>query len=222
MEHAQLAKIGLPEDTLRLVTSRINYIDQQNWIPWAWAALARAGDVPAVLDQDDFDYPAHLITLAALGHLFERFHDVFSGTDGDDEVGIELDGIDRPEITSIEIGRYAERCGIYDTDHPETAHGILQAAIFEQTEFVRKRLLAIIGDGRLFTSLVVAARSTPLVDDDYTDHCGEDGSDTAEGTNAPEPIGALLTLEAFDEHMADALTLDPNLDHPRTYEWLTN
>lgn len=99
VDHAQEQ---IPDDVLDEVAAGLEYRDLRGWIPWAWAVLARAGDVRARIDEDLEEYSSHLVTLAGLGHLFELFH---------------------------EIARYCEREGIVDREFPETADGLLREAI---------------------------------------------------------------------------------------------
>lgn len=107
--------VTIPEDALDTVTSAIDYTDHQAWIPWVWAALAQADDVPARFDEDDEAYPSHLLTLAALGHLFERFHDANNGTDSDPEptVGASLapDAFDPYSDAALNQGSIWDKAG---------------------------------------------------------------------------------------------------------------
>src|SRR5699024_1212868 len=130
--------------------------------------LARAGDVPASFDEDDIGYPSHVITLAALGHLFDQFHDIFSGCTVEDEIRLEVLGKDRPRITEIELARYCEHHGYFDDETPETGPGLERVAVIGQADEIRDRLLDLLGDARLFTALVIATQSlqSPGLDDE--------------------------------------------------------
>ncbi|AXE40120.1 hypothetical protein [Acidipropionibacterium virtanenii] len=59
------AEVQIPVDVRIAVKQTLSYPDWQEWIPWAWAMLARAGDVPMVLDEDAPDYLSHVITFAS-------------------------------------------------------------------------------------------------------------------------------------------------------------
>ena len=92
MSNVDQAQEQIPDDVLDEVAAGLEYRDLRGWIPWAWAVLSRAGDVPARIDEDLEEYPAHLVTLAGLGHLFELFHEIASGGSADLEPGIDLVG----------------------------------------------------------------------------------------------------------------------------------
>lgn len=206
MEHTTQSAIQLPEDVLDAVTRGIDYSDERGWIPWAWAALVRSGDVPAELEEFDDGYASHVITLAALGFLYERFQDVYVGTEGDDELMMVVMGTDRPYITDIDVARYCERHGYASLENPETGPGLLQEAVENRRGEVKFRLREILGDGRLFTSLVVAGRPVSLPEYD------EDG-DKCEAKSPADP----LAEDAFDSHVADVTS---DLSGARAYEWL--
>lgn len=206
MEHTTQSAIQLPEDVLDAVTRGIDYSDERGWIPWAWAALVRAGDVPAELEEFDDGYASQVITLAALGFLYERFQDVYFGTEGDDELMMEVMGTDRPYITDIDVARYCERHGYASLENPETGPGLLQEAVENRRGEVKFRLREILGDGRLFTSLVVAGRPDSLPEYD------EDG-DKCETESPADP----LAEDAFDSHVAYVTS---DLSGARAYEWL--
>lgn len=208
MELKTQPTIQLPEDALDAVAKGIGYSDERGWIPWAWAALVRAGDVPAELDHFDEDYASHVITLAALGFLYERFQDVYAGAEGDDELMIEVMGTDRPYITDIDVARYCERHGYASLEDPETGEGLFQVAVESRRVDMKIRLREILGDGRLLTSLVVAGRPIPLPEYD------ENGEEIE-----TEPPGDPLAEAAFDSHVADVAS-DLSGEQPRTYEWL--
>lgn len=206
MELKTQPTIQLPEDAFDAVIKGIDYSDERGWIPWAWAVLVRAGDVPAELDEFDDDYASHIITLAALGFLYERFQDVYAGTEGDDELMIELIGTDRPDITDVDVARYCERHGYASGECPETGEGLLQVAVESRRVDMKIRLSEILGNSRLFTSLVVSGRPIPLPEYD------EDGNEIE-----TEPLGDPLSEDAFDSHVAD-VTSDLSGEQPRTYE----
>lgn len=194
-------------DVADAVVEGIGYPDHHGWIPWAWAALVRAGDVPEELDETNEDYVAHVITLVALGYFYERFHDVYAGTDGDDELMIEVLGTDRPHLTDIDVARYCERHGYASLEDVETGHGLLQEAARNRRVEVRFRLRELLGDGRLFTSLVVAGGPEPEPEFD------EDGNEIETA-----PAGDPLAENAFDGKVADVTS---DLSGAEAYEWLT-
>ena len=89
MEETLSPHLSLVPDVFDEVIKGIGYSDNHGWIPWAWAALVRAGDVPEQLDESDAEYVSHVITLVALGYFYEQFHNVYAGTEGDDELMVE-------------------------------------------------------------------------------------------------------------------------------------
>lgn len=212
-------EIQIPEDMIEVVSSGIDYYSAQDWIPWAWAALVRAGDAPPYVDEDDENYVHYLITLAALGHLFDRFHDIYTGAryEDDCEHGFELFGEYRAHITEIEIARYCERHGYHDNAHdPETADGLAFAAIFDQTIGVRLRLRELVGDGRLFTSLIHAGNSDRTGDFDDDDHDEDETAETADDSNASR-----LAVDRFDSCIVTSANSGATDYEMHAYAWLT-
>ncbi|QUL77859.1 hypothetical protein [Brevibacterium sp. SMBL_HHYL_HB1] len=207
MEQTQSPHLALVPDVFDAVIKGIDYSDNRGWIPWAWAALVRAGDVPEQLDESDEDYAAHVITLVALGYLYERFQDVYAGTEGDDELMIEVLGSDRPFITDIDVARYCERHGYASLEDPETGPGLLQEAAKNRRVEVKARLRELLGDGRLFTSLVISGIPEPEPEYD------EDGREI----ETPRP-GDPLAENAFDDQFAGVTS---DLSNAEAYEWLT-
>lgn len=206
MEPTLSPHLALVPDVFDEVIKGIDYSDSHGWIPWAWAALVRAGDVPEKLDESDEDYATHVITLVALGYFYERFHDVYAGTEGDDELMIEVLGTDRPFITYIDVARYCERHGYSSLEDPETGHGLLQEAATNRRAQVKFRLRGLLGGGRLFTSLVVAGWPEPEPEYD------EDGNEI----ETPSP-GDPLAEDAFDAHIAEVTS---DLSGAQAFEWL--
>lgn len=194
----------IPEHILETVTAGLDYGDLHQWITWSWAALARAGDVPSLLDEEHDGYVSPLVTLAGLGHLYELFQQVVGGGDADLEPSVDLLGDIRPEITTIELARYCEAQGIYDTELPETANGLMRAAIRERADHLRPRLSEVIGEGRLFTSLFVAGGGVTSSDD------AEEGSQ----------IGRSLSEDVFDHYVPLVVNEDLTADKQRAYMWL--
>lgn len=207
MEKTMSPHPELVPDVFDEVIKGIDYSDNHGWIPWAWAALVRAGDVPEKLDEDDADYATHVITLVALGYFYERFHDVYAGTEGDDELLIEVLDTDRPFfITDIDVARYCERHGYASLEDLETGRGLLQEAATNRRVEVKFRLRELLGDSRLFTSLVVAGRPEP---DPEFDENGEEIE--------IEPLDDPLAEDAFDRHFAEVTS---DLLGAHAYEWL--
>ena len=206
MEQTLSPHLARVPDVFDEVVKGIDYADNRGWIPWAWAALVRAGDVPEQLDETDQDYAAHVITLVALGYLYERFHDVYAGTDGDDELMIEVLGKDRPYLTDIDVARYCERHGYASLEDVETGHGLLQEAATNRRVEMKFRLRELLGDGRLFASLVVAGSPEPEPEFD------EDGNEIETA-----PAGDPLAENAFDDHFAEVTS---DLSGAEAYEWL--
>lgn len=58
--------ISIPDESLDLIRDSMSYSFGRDWLPWAWAVLAQAGDVPAEFDLDSFDYHEQLLVLAGL------------------------------------------------------------------------------------------------------------------------------------------------------------
>lgn len=162
--------------------------------------------MPAEFDEFDEEYASHIITLAALGYLFEIFREVYAGVEVDDELTMQLLGTDRPDITAVDVARYCERHGYASGDCPETGEGLLQEAVTNRRVEVKFRLREILGDSRLFTSLVVAGPPLPLPEFD----------DEGEEIEA-EPLGDPLAEDAFDRHFADVTS---DFSGAQAYEWL--
>lgn len=194
----------LPAHVLDLVTKDLDHLDEHGWVPWAWGVLAGAGEVPALIDEEEEDYPSHLLSLAGLGHLFELFREVRDDGDATAEPALELVGEVRPHLTEIEIGRYSERHGLWDREHPETAYGLVREATAARAEELRARLLEVVGEGRLFTSLAIT-RLPELADGDETS--GWQGGPVSES--------------AIDAFMMDVVNGDPSSSAVRTYAWLS-
>lgn len=204
MQPTATTAISIPADSLELTHSPIDYQDDRGWIPWAWAVLARAGEVPTAVIDEDVDYPSHLVTLAGLGHFFELFQQIIGGGDADLEPGIDLVGDARPGISTIELARYCEREGIFDLRAPETAAGLTLEAIKSRATELQHRLLEVLGGGRLFTSLYVAGGHAP--------------KDAGSGEGAPSELP--MTDEAFDSFLDSVVNEDLTPDKQRTYAWL--
>ncbi|MFL0563809.1 hypothetical protein ACH0BM_10580 [Kocuria rhizophila] len=193
----------IPEHLLETITDGMDYRDDQGWIPWAWGVLARAGDVPAQIDEDDPDYPRSLMTLAALGRLYDLFQQVLSGLSADLETNSDLVDEVRPGISTIELARYSEAEGVFDTVWPESSSGLLREAIRTRTEQISARLVELLGTARLFTSLFVTGTATVAIDD----------TDVLADTHSPSE-------DAFDRYLSSVVNDDPTVDKQRTYEWL--
>lgn len=202
MQPATTTEISIPAEPLELTHSIIDVQDDFGWIPWAWAVLSRADLVPAAMTEESADYPTHLISLAALGHLFELFQEVVAGGDADREPDADLVGEDRPEITTIELARYCEREGIFDRRDPETAAGLTLEAIKSRATELQHRLHQLLGGGRLFTSLYLAGGHAP--------------DDAGSG----EDFAAELTDDAFDTYLDSVVNEDLTPDKQRTYAWI--
>lgn len=194
----------IPDHILEVVTSDLGYGDPHQWITWSWAALARAGDVPSLLDEERDGYVSPLVTLAGLGHLYELFQQVVGGGDADLEPSVDLLDDFRPGITTIELARYCEAQGIYDTKLPETAYGLMREAIRVRADQLRHRLNEITGEGRLFTSLFVAGGGVTSSDD------AEEG----------DQIGRPLSEDAFDRYVPFVVNEDLTADKQRAHMWL--
>ena len=194
----------IPKYVLEEVARGLDHRDDYGWIPWAWAVLSGAGDVPVQVDEEISEYPGHLVTIVGLGHLFDLFQDILSGGAADLEPDVELVGEIRPQITTIEIARYCEREGIVDREFPETAEGLLREAIGARAPELRQRLLELLGGSRLFTSLYLAGEREP------------DAESVEEGVPGRLPS----TDDAFDDHLHSVVNEDLTSEKQRTYAWL--
>ena len=194
----------IPEHLLETITDGMDYRDDQGWIPWAWGVLARAGDVTAQIDEDDPDYPRSLMTLAALGRLYDLFQQVLSGLSADLETNSDLVDEVRPGISTIELARYSEAEGVFDTVWPESSSGLLREAIRTRTEQITVRLVELLGTARLFTSLFVTGTAAVAMEDD---------TDVPADTHSPSE-------DAFDGYLSSVVNDDLTEDKQRTYEWL--
>ena len=99
----------IPKYVLEEVARGLDHRDDYGWIPWAWAVLSGAGDVPVQVDEEIAEYPGHLVTIVGLGHLFDLFQDILSGVPRTSSPMWSSWGEIRPQITTIEIARYCER-----------------------------------------------------------------------------------------------------------------
>lgn len=194
----------IPEHLLETITDGMDYRDDQGWIPWAWGVLARAGDVTAQIDEDDPDYPRSLMTLAALGRLYDLFQQVLSGLSADLETNSDLVDEVRPGISTIELARYSEAEGVFDTVWPESSSGLLREAIRTRTEQITVRLVELLGTARLFTSLFVTGTAAVAMEDD---------TDVPADTHSPSE-------DALDRYLSSVVNDDPTVNKQRTYEWL--
>lgn len=209
-------KVQIPEDLNRAVISALDWTDFEDWIPWAWGLLVRAGDVPIEIDDDDLDYAFYAVTLAALAHLFDLFQDVSHGLKAEDSgPGADLTGDERPYITDIEIARYCERHGYYEEYFPESGSELFTIAVKAQTAQMKARLLGLLGEARLYTSLSVAGEGPePQVDD-------EDEEDSSADRPDPEPAGHQNRDDAFDLAIDSVMNWNLAPDEHRAYAWLT-
>ncbi|MGP9661688.1 hypothetical protein [Arthrobacter sp. AOP36-C1-22] len=211
MDTASQMHVQIPEETLEIITSGLEYHDKHHWIPWAWAAISREGDLEPIVDESSPDDASQLITLAALGHLYDKFQDAYTGLHPRDEFLTELLGDARPAINQIELARYCERNGHYDySEIPESAAALEHVAVNNRTNEVQVRLVHLVGQARLFTSLVVAGTAIATADFGAED-------DDAEFI----PLGDSLTLDAFDPYLDDVLNFTLTAEKHRAYEWLT-
>lgn len=151
------------------------------------------------------DYPSRLVTLAALGHLYDLFQQVLSGLSADLETNPDLVDEVRPGITTIELARYAEAEGVFDTEWPETDSGLLREAVVTRTEQVRVRLEALLGTDRLFTSLFVTGTGAVATDVD---------ADVAADAHPQSE-------DAFDRYLPSVVNDDLTADKQRAYAWLS-
>ena len=194
----------IPKYVLEEVAHGLDHRDDYGWIPWAWAVLSGAGDMPVQVDEEIAEYPGHLVTIVGLGHLFDLFQDILSGGAADLEPDVELVGEIRPQITTIEIARYCEREGIYDRQDPETGSGLFREAVVARSAELRHRLLEILGGGRLFTSLHLAGQR--VLD--------------AERADVGTSDSLILTEDLVDAHLNVMVNEDLSVDKQRTFAWL--
>ncbi|MGP5071568.1 hypothetical protein ACTXI0_04080 [Arthrobacter rhombi] len=203
--------IQIPEETLEIITSGLQYHDKHRWIPWAWAAISQEGDEQAIVDESSPDYASQLITLAALGHLYDKFQDTYTGLQPEDEFLTGLLGDTRPSINHIELARYCERHGHFAySEIPEHAAELEHVAVNNRTNEVQVQLVHLVGQARLFTSLVVAGTAIAAAEFGAEDEDAEF-----------IPLGDSLTLDAFDSYLDDVLNFNLTAEKHRAYEWLT-
>lgn len=174
----QLENIILPTEIIESVSKQIDWLTGEPWISWAWSLLVQHGYGPAEIDEEDEKYIDHVICLASLAQFFDNFQQVHSGLDSINDYSWELISDERPDATLIELGRYCEREGIYDQFIPETESGLLREAVTEQVRVIAKKLKEILGDSRLFISLVVSGRGQ--YEDDNASHELNDPSNMME------------------------------------------
>lgn len=206
MEETLSPHLSLVPDVFDEVIKGIGYSDNHGWIPWAWAALVRAGDVPEQLDESDAEYVSHVITLVALGYFYEQFHNVYAGTEGDDELMVGILGTYRPYLTDIDVARYCERHGYASLEDLETGHGLLQEAATNRRVELKFRLRELLGNGRLFTSLVVSGLPEPDAEFD------EDDNEVKTSLRV-DP----LAKDAFASYVAGVTS---DISNAEAYEWL--
>lgn len=221
MTHVPVTTFHIDPEILDHIHRGMNWKDEQHWIQWAWAALARADIVPAILDDYDPLFVEYLITLGGLGHLFERFHDVRTGSDSDDYTSINLDEISLEGLTGIAIGRYAERNRIYapDMEFPESTEQVLHEAVLDRTLSVLRQLRKIAGVNRLFGALSVATISSEKL---TAEIYGEpDYGEYQDDVLLMPPIGSDLSLDAFDPHLDLVYSTSVRADDGRAFEWLS-
>lgn len=199
------------------VRSGMDYTDYCGWTEWAYSLLANDGQVPQVIDQDDDSYFADAITLASLGHLFDRFTSIREGVVDEDSTAINPFDDACITLTGIEIGRYAEKNCIVGSSFPESQSELIEEAILQKTDSTARNLTRIVGDARLFTSLVASASPQFAEDDDDDD----DDDEPYAGADDDFYAGEGAPLEAFDRFTDKAMDVDFGSDGERAYHWLT-
>ena len=125
------------------------------WMRFGWSHLAQAGLLPEMVEDEDWRYVDHAVTLVALAWVAQSFLDVAGGGWELDEVLVpSMVGRDRPGFALIELGRYCEREDIVAEQWPEPEHELMQEAIGARVPAVKAALRAQVGDAALFVSLV--------------------------------------------------------------------
>ncbi|WP_240372868.1 hypothetical protein [Brevibacterium zhoupengii] len=117
---------------------------------------------------------------------------------------VEVFGTYRPYLTDIDVARYCESHGYASLEDLKTEHGLLQAAATRRLE-LKFRLRELLGDARLFTSLVVAGLPEPEPEYDEDE------------IEIPLPVDP-LTEDAFDGYVA---SVPSDLSNAEANEWLT-
>lgn len=193
----------IPWEIMDLLARGREYPDDKDWAGWAWEVLAQAGDVPGYWGGDeDRQYPHQVLTLRALGHLYDTFADIYSGGDGNLVPVPELAGTDRPRISVIELVRFCEQNGYEDAHYPESVHGLEQGVITALARGLQDRLRHLLGTATLMATLAYARDS----------HAEQDES--------PLSVDELVSNGAFNDQMERVLNTDLTGDKQRVYAWL--
>lgn len=194
---------AIPSEVGDLLANGLEYPDDKDWAGWAWSVLVQAGIVPGHWDDgEDRQYPHQVLTLGALGHLYDTFADIYTGGDGDLEPVLDLAGVDRPRISVIELARFCEQNGYEDAHYPESAHGLEQGAVTGLARGLQDRLRHLVGTATLMTTLAYARDG----------HAEQDGP--------PLSVAELVSSGAFNEQLDRVLNSDLTGDKQRAYAWL--
>lgn len=177
------------------------------WVEYAWGTLASAGIVPQHPNPEYDNYPDHLVTLAALIYLSDLFAD--AGREHS-AAPRELSGPE-PLLTQIQLGRQAERSGVYAEEQPESATGLEVTMVRERTPSVAKALATEVGRSTLFADLWAAHHPKEAT----TDHLIE--SDDEDVPHGPTTPSYPLHRDAVDR-ILNFCTPDKAV----TFEWLTS
>ena len=122
------------------------FVGQPEWVVHAWGVLAAAGVVPLDVDDMHPNLTDHLVTLAALAYLAEVINNA--------------DGAQVPDITEgvfpvadIDLGRYAERQGVYSDEWPENATDLAAECVKRRMPAVARALAGELTPTTLFLDL---------------------------------------------------------------------
>lgn len=147
---------------------------RRRWTEWAWSRLADTGAVPRDLDPLHPDHTEHVITLVALSYLCEAFTEAAGGSDPP-EPTVDDTLFDLEVMSSVEVGRLAERARVHTSEWPESPATVLAALIMDRSRSVAYELAGLLGTnlpaglgilaGTLFAQRVPDV-SFPLTEDD--------------------------------------------------------
>ena len=122
------------------------FVGQPEWIVYAWGVLATAGVVPPDVDEMHSNLTDHLVTVAALAYLAEVINN-----EGAAQVPDITEGVF--PVADIDLGRYAERQGVYSAEWPENAVDLAAECVKSRMPAVARALAGELTPMTLFLSL---------------------------------------------------------------------
>lgn len=122
------------------------FVGQPEWIVYAWGVLATAGVVPPDVDEMHSNLTDHLVTVAALAYLAEVINN-----EGAAQVPDITEGVF--PVADIDLGRYAERQGVYSAEWPENAIDLAAECVKSRMPSVARALAGELTPMTLFLEL---------------------------------------------------------------------